>query len=80
MNPWNTDELAQAIYDALVMPEDLRKANQQKLFRYVTKYTAAHWGLCFVSELKVALPLLSHVLHLIQSFTYSLSLSWTLVM
>jgi trehalose 6-phosphate synthase/phosphatase len=53
VNPWNTEELAQAIYDAVVMPEDVRKANHQKLYRYVTKYTAAYWGLSFVNELRV---------------------------
>lgn len=52
VNPWNTDELATAIHDALTMPDDLRKSNHQKLFRYVTKYTAAYWGLSYVNELR----------------------------
>ncbi|KAG0052006.1 Trehalose-6-P synthase/phosphatase complex synthase subunit [Gryganskiella cystojenkinii] len=52
VNPWNTGELANAIYDAVTMPEDLRKSNHQKLFRYVNKYTAAYWGLSFVNELR----------------------------
>jgi len=34
------------------MPEETRKTNHQKLFRYVTKYTAAYWGLSFVNELR----------------------------
>jgi trehalose-6-phosphate synthase len=54
VNPWNTDELAQAIYDAVTMTEDQKKANHQKLYRYVTKYTAAYWGLSFVNELRVS--------------------------
>ncbi|KAI8847205.1 glycosyltransferase family 20-domain-containing protein [Chytridium lagenaria] len=52
VNPWNTEELAQALYDAVTMPEDIRSANQEKVYRYVTKYTAAHWGLTFVKELQ----------------------------
>jgi len=52
VNPWNTEELAEAIYEALSLPEADRLNNQQKLYRYVTKYTAAHWGLTFVRELR----------------------------
>ncbi|CAG8630506.1 7182_t:CDS:2, partial [Diversispora eburnea] len=52
VNPWNTEELANAILEAVTMPEHLRKSNYQKLYRYVTKYTAAYWGTSFVNELK----------------------------
>ncbi|KAI8812775.1 glycosyl transferase [Cladochytrium replicatum] len=52
VNPWNTEELATAIYDAMVMPPKQREENYQKLFRYVTKYTAAYWGVNFVRELQ----------------------------
>lgn len=51
VNPWNTDELAGAIHDAITMPDDLREANHQKLYGYVTKYTSAFWGTSFVNEL-----------------------------
>ena len=53
VNPWNTEELAQSIHEAVTMPEDVRKVNHQKLYRYVTKYTAAFWGQSFVKELAV---------------------------
>ncbi|KAG0294224.1 Trehalose-6-P synthase/phosphatase complex synthase subunit [Dissophora globulifera] len=52
VNPWNTGELADAIFEAVTMPDETRKTNHQKLFRYVTKYTAAYWGLSFVNELR----------------------------
>jgi trehalose 6-phosphate synthase/phosphatase len=52
VNPWNTEELADAIYQAVTMSPEQRKINHQKLFRYVTKYTAAYWGLSFVNELR----------------------------
>lgn len=55
VNPWNTEELANAIHEAVTMPEHLRKSNFQKLYRYVTKYTAANWGTSFVNELKVVI-------------------------
>ncbi|KAJ3416713.1 Trehalose-6-P synthase/phosphatase complex synthase subunit [Chytridiales sp. JEL 0842] len=52
VNPWNTEELAQAIYDAVTMPTPIRESNHGKLYRYVNKYTAAHWGTTFVRELE----------------------------
>ncbi|KAG4302537.1 hypothetical protein PCK1_001121 [Pneumocystis canis] len=52
VNPWNVTELAGAIYDAITMPENLRKSNHEKLYRYVNKYTSSFWGHSFVNELK----------------------------
>ncbi|KAK9457854.1 glycosyl transferase [Dipodascopsis uninucleata] len=52
VNPWNTEELADAIYDAMTMPEDLKDKNHQLLFKYVSKYTSAYWGESFVNEMK----------------------------
>ncbi|KAL2911543.1 Trehalose-6-P synthase/phosphatase complex synthase subunit [Polyrhizophydium stewartii] len=52
VNPWNTEDLAEGIFDAVTMPEDVRKANHQKLYRYVNKYTAAFWGVSFVTEMQ----------------------------
>lgn len=54
VNPWNTEEMANAIYEAVTMPDDTRQSNHQKLYRYVTKYTAAYWGASFVNELRVS--------------------------
>ncbi|KAG4304647.1 hypothetical protein PORY_002040 [Pneumocystis oryctolagi] len=51
VNPWNA-KLAGAIYDAITMPEDQRKSNHEKLYRYVNKYTSSFWGHSFVNELK----------------------------
>jgi len=52
VNPWNTEELANAIHDAVTMSPEQREANYRKLERYVFKYTSAWWGQSFVSELK----------------------------
>ena len=53
VNPWNTEELATAIHEAVTMSEPQRTLNHQKLYRYVTRYTAAYWGTSFVNELRV---------------------------
>jgi len=51
VNPWNTEELAGAIHDAVTMGKDQRAVNYQKLAKYVNKYTSAWWGESFVAEL-----------------------------
>lgn len=43
VNPWNTNEMANAIKIALEMDQEQRKGNYRKLFGYVTKFTAARW-------------------------------------
>ncbi|KAL9053858.1 MAG: hypothetical protein Q9162_004505 [Coniocarpon cinnabarinum] len=52
VNPWNTEELADAIHDAVTMGEEQRTVNYQKLEKYVKKYTSAWWGETFTSELR----------------------------
>ncbi|KAH0558872.1 hypothetical protein GP486_004497 [Trichoglossum hirsutum] len=51
VNPWNTEELAGAIHDAVTMGEEQRSINYHKLERYVMKYTSSFWGQSFVGEL-----------------------------
>lgn len=51
VNPWNTEELANAIHDAVTMSPEQRAANYSKLERYVFKYTSAWWGATFVAEM-----------------------------
>jgi trehalose 6-phosphate synthase len=51
VNPWNTEEMANAIHDAVTMSPEQRESNYRKLERYVFKYTSAWWGASFVSEL-----------------------------
>lgn len=52
VNPWNTEELADAIHDAVTMGPEQRSLNYQKLSKYVRKYTSAWWGESFVTELR----------------------------
>jgi len=53
VNPWNTDELASALHEALSLDQSEREIRHWKLYRYVTTYTAAHWATSFVTELKI---------------------------
>ena len=39
VNPWNTEELAGAIHDAVTMGDEQRSVNFEKLDKYVQKYT-----------------------------------------
>lgn len=51
INPWNTEELADSIHDAVTMSDEQRAINYQKLAKYVNRYTSAWWGESFVNEL-----------------------------
>ncbi|QLG70257.1 hypothetical protein HG535_0A01950 [Zygotorulaspora mrakii] len=51
VNPWNTDELSDAINEALTLPDEKKDANWEKLYKYISKYTSAFWGESFVHEL-----------------------------
>jgi trehalose 6-phosphate synthase len=51
VNPWNTEELANSLRDAVTMSESQRSINYNKLIKYVKKYTSAWWGESFVVEL-----------------------------
>ncbi|BGP13497.1 hypothetical protein JCM10213_000695 [Rhodosporidiobolus nylandii] len=52
VNPWNTAETGEAIHQALTMEPEVKEENHNKLFRYVSQYTAAHWGTEFVASLQ----------------------------
>ncbi|WRT63373.1 alpha,alpha-trehalose-phosphate synthase [UDP-forming] 1 [Kwoniella shivajii] len=51
INPWDVQSTADAIHLALEMGPEQRESNWQKLFSYVSKYTAEAWGVSFVNEL-----------------------------
>lgn len=55
VNPWDTDTVAQALFEAVTMSEEQRKNNYLKLKRRVNTYTSQWWGDSFVGEiLKIA--------------------------
>ena len=51
VNPWNVNDMAAAIEDALTMPESERRERQRQNFTHVTIHTAQAWADTFVSEL-----------------------------
>ncbi|TYJ55489.1 alpha,alpha-trehalose-phosphate synthase (UDP-forming) [Cryptococcus floricola] len=51
INPWDVQSTADAIHQSLTLGPEQRKSNWQKLYNYVSKYTAEAWGVAFVKEL-----------------------------
>ncbi|KAI0084050.1 glycosyltransferase family 20 protein [Irpex rosettiformis] len=51
VNPWDSQQVADAIFEAVTMSPETRAENHKKLFKYVTKYSAAFWGTSFVREM-----------------------------
>ncbi|KAJ8525337.1 hypothetical protein ON010_g15778 [Phytophthora cinnamomi] len=51
INPWNTEDVALSIHQALSMCRTEREIRQQKLYRYVSSNTASTWGEEFLEEL-----------------------------
>lgn len=47
VNPWATDQVADAIFRAMTMDDRKRKENFEKLFSYVSKFTAAQLSSVF---------------------------------
>lgn len=53
-NPWNTEDVAVSIHQALSMCRAEREIRQQKLYRYVSSNTATAWSMQFLSDLRDA--------------------------
>jgi trehalose 6-phosphate synthase len=51
VNPWDSQQVADAIHEAVTMDSDTRAENHRKLFKYVNKYSAAYWGSSFIKEM-----------------------------
>ncbi|KAI0029342.1 glycosyltransferase family 20 protein [Vararia minispora EC-137] len=51
VNPWDSQQVADAIHEAVTMAPEQRAENHKKLFKYVNKYSAAFWGTSFVREM-----------------------------
>lgn len=51
VNPWDSQQVADAIHEAVTMDQSLRAENHRKLFKYVNKYSAAFWGSSFIREM-----------------------------
>ncbi|KAI6110218.1 glycosyltransferase family 20 protein [Pisolithus croceorrhizus] len=51
VNPWDSQQVADAIHEAVTMDADSRAEKHRKLFKYVNKYSAAFWGSSFIREM-----------------------------
>lgn len=51
VNPWDLEEISDAILQSLEMGELERELRHQKLYRHVVKHTAAAWGVSFIDDL-----------------------------
>ncbi|KAF8640315.1 hypothetical protein AX16_010210 [Volvariella volvacea WC 439] len=51
VNPWDSQQVADAIHEAVSMDLETRGENHRKLFKYVNKYSAAYWGSSFIKEM-----------------------------
>lgn len=51
VNPWDSQQVANAIHEAVTMDAEKRAENHRKLFKYVNKYSAAFWGSSFIREM-----------------------------
>lgn len=51
VNPWDSQQVADAIHEAVIMDSATRAENHRKLFKYVNKYSAAFWGSSFIKEM-----------------------------
>ncbi|KAG5642717.1 Trehalose-6-P synthase/phosphatase complex synthase subunit [Asterophora parasitica] len=51
VNPWDSQQVADAIHEAVTMDAGTRAENHRKLFKYVNKYSAAFWGSGFIREM-----------------------------
>jgi trehalose 6-phosphate synthase/phosphatase len=52
VNPWDPEDIATAIHQALSMSIAEKESRHASLYQYVSHYTASNWGIKFVSELK----------------------------
>uniref|UniRef100_A0A7S1XCI7 alpha,alpha-trehalose-phosphate synthase (UDP-forming) n=1 Tax=Compsopogon caeruleus TaxID=31354 RepID=A0A7S1XCI7_9RHOD len=52
VNPWNIEEVASGLHEALSKNDMDRGLKHWKLYRYVKRYTAQNWSHSFVSELR----------------------------
>jgi len=56
VNPWDSQQVADAIHEAVTMDAETRAENHRKLFKYVNKYSAAFWGSSFIKEMSKIKP------------------------
>ena len=51
INPWNIDETAEKIHDALSRPIEIRQHEMQEMKSFLMNYTSSHWAKLFLDDL-----------------------------
>lgn len=51
VNPWDVEEVSEAIRQSVEMAELERELRHQKLYRHVIKHSSAAWGVSFINDL-----------------------------
>lgn len=59
-NPWNIEEMSNALHEAAIMSDEAKRINYDQLWNYVQRNTSMNWGSSFLSDLKVRFSLLLH--------------------
>jgi len=54
VNPYDPEQVADAMNEALVMPEEDKAYRFTHLFDFISRHTASHWGQSFIKDLHVA--------------------------
>ncbi|KQJ98491.1 probable alpha,alpha-trehalose-phosphate synthase [UDP-forming] 9 [Brachypodium distachyon] len=54
VNPWNVEDVAEAMNSALMMNEHERQLRQEKHYKYVSTHNVVHWARSFDQELQRA--------------------------
>lgn len=54
VNPWNTEEIADAIYESITLSERDRAKKFKHLYDFICRHTASYWGESFIRELRKA--------------------------
>jgi trehalose 6-phosphate synthase/phosphatase len=52
VNPWDTQEVADAFWTVLNMSAEERRERHESNYRFIAKHTASNWGESFVNEMK----------------------------
>ncbi|XP_058112275.1 probable alpha,alpha-trehalose-phosphate synthase [UDP-forming] 9 [Magnolia sinica] len=54
VNPWNVEDVADALYKAVTMPEPEKQLRHEKHYRYVSSHNVAYWARSFEQDLERA--------------------------
>ncbi|EOY31624.1 Trehalose phosphatase/synthase 11 [Theobroma cacao] len=54
VNPWNTSEMASAMYSAIDLPETEKQMRHEKHYKYISSHDVAYWARSFIQDLERA--------------------------